>query len=120
MCTTPPRLQTGPARSPGALPAAGEEGDVAGEPFRPDFFVRDWEEEYAPEEVERLHVEAGGVSVREIMTPTPISVSEDDDVTEIARRMIDGHYHRMLVTRDGQLVGIVTSMDLLGVLAEAD
>lgn len=82
----------------------------------------DWEpgDRVAPGERGGLHVEDGGRQVRDIMTPTVYTVSEDAPVSELARAMITGRVHRLLVTRKGRIVGIVTSLDLLSLLCEGD
>ncbi|MBZ0114292.1 MAG: CBS domain-containing protein [Thermoanaerobaculia bacterium] len=54
--------------------------------------------------------------VAEIMSTLIYSVSEETRVSEIARIMISHRYHRVLVTRDDQLLGIVTSLDLAALL----
>ena len=58
------------------------------------------------------------LTVRQIMTPIADTVPEDAPVSEIARVMIANKYHRMVVTRQEKPVGIVSSMDLLRLLAE--
>lgn len=56
--------------------------------------------------------------VESIMTPWVISFEEDTPVEELARQMLAKRIHRVIITRDGRLCGIVTSMDLLrGLLA---
>ena len=64
--------------------------------------------------------DGGETLVRDFMTPIVQSVDEETPVAEVARLMLGGHYHRLLVTRGDDLAGIVTSMDLLAVLAEGD
>ena len=86
----------------------------------PDYFVRGWEDSASAEELRGFHVEDGDMTVREIMTPAVYSVAEDTPVAELAETMIDGHIHRLLVTRDGKVVGIVSASDLLGLLIEKD
>ena len=66
-----------------------------------------------------LHVEDGRL-VRDIMTPTLYTVAADTPVPELARAMISGRVHRLFVTRNGHIVGIVTSLDLLKLLCEGD
>ena len=63
---------------------------------------------------------AGGpeLTVRRIMTPVADTVSEDATVPEIARIMVANQYHRLVVTRREEPVGIVSSMDLLKLIAE--
>jgi CBS domain-containing protein len=72
------------------------EGDEADEPYLPE----------------------DDVLVRDIMTPAIESVPEDATVSEVASRMLDSHVHRLLVTRDGRPVGIITTSDLLGLLID--
>ena len=57
------------------------------------------------------------LQVRQIMTPIADTVAEDTPVPEIARMMVAHHYHRMVVTRRERPVGIVSSMDLLKLIA---
>ena len=51
--------------------------------------------------------------VEQIMTPGGITCSENAPIGDIARLMLARGIHRVLVTRDGALLGIVTTMDLL-------
>lgn len=57
--------------------------------------------------------------VRDIMTPAAFAVPENTPVAQLARTMVAGRIHRLLVIRDHRTVGIVTSLDLLRVLFEA-
>lgn len=54
--------------------------------------------------------------VEQAMTPDPICVSVDDTVAFLARKMRECHVHRLIVTKDRKLEGIVSSLDLLKVL----
>ena len=83
----------------------------------PGFAVRGWEERMNPEDVRSLHVEGDDLLVRDIMTPTVYTVPEDTPVPKLARAMVAGRIHRLLVTRKGRVVGIVTSLDLVRLLA---
>ncbi|MCP4201780.1 MAG: CBS domain-containing protein [bacterium] len=58
------------------------------------------------------------LKARQIMTPIADTVSEETTVPEIARIMVGNHYHRVIVTRREKPVGIVSSMDLLKLVAE--
>ncbi len=58
------------------------------------------------------------LSVRQIMTPIADTVTEETPVAEIARTMVANKYHRMVVTRQEKPVGIVSSMDLLRLIAD--
>jgi CBS domain-containing protein len=57
------------------------------------------------------------LSVGDIMTTDPVTVSPDEDVANVARTMIDGGLHRVLVIDGEDLVGIITPLDLLAVIA---
>lgn len=100
--------------------ASSQGGQLVADRSNPDFYVRGWEESAEPEEMRGLHVERENLVVREIMTPAVYSVPEDTPVSRIAETMIDSHIHRVLLTRGEQVVGIITSSDLLGLLVEPE
>lgn len=56
--------------------------------------------------------------VEDIMTPAAFSVGPDETIHELARFLLRGRIHRALVVEDGKLHGIVTTFDLLNVLAD--
>lgn len=60
------------------------------------------------------------LTVADIMTPEAWSVAEDATVSEVASMMMRHHLHRVLVVRDDEVVGIVSTSDLLGLLIDAD
>jgi CBS domain-containing protein len=97
---------------------ASDAGDVASDQSNPDFFVRGWEDSVTPEEIRSFRVDNENLLVGEIMTPTVFSVAEDATVSEVASTMLNGHLHRLLVTRDEKPVGIVSTSDLLGLLVD--
>jgi CBS domain-containing protein len=47
-------------------------------------------------------------------------VSETATVGEVADVMINGRIHRVIVTRDDRVVGIVTTLDLLRALRDQE
>jgi CBS domain-containing protein len=55
--------------------------------------------------------------VGDAMTSIPITVARHDDVRDAAQRMIDARVHRVLVTDEGLLVGILTALDFTGLVA---
>jgi CBS domain-containing protein len=57
-------------------------------------------------------------TVDEVMTHVLLSVPPETSVPDAARLMLQRGVRRLLVVRDGQLDGIVTTKDLLRVLAE--
>lgn len=55
--------------------------------------------------------------VRDIMTRDVVMVSPADSVADVARLMIEERVHRVLVVDRGSLRGIITTFDLLKLLA---
>lgn len=66
----------------------------------------------------RVGTRLGSIRVRDVMSQTPVTVSPEDPVSRVAQLMVEHQFHRIPVTRDGQLVGIITSLDLVRLLAE--
>ncbi|MGB6641912.1 MAG: CBS domain-containing protein [Thermoanaerobaculia bacterium] len=63
---------------------------------------------------------SGSRLVAELMTPDIQAVPEEATVSEVASLMLDDHLHRVLVIRDEQPVGIISTSDLLGLLVDED
>jgi CBS domain-containing protein len=57
------------------------------------------------------------IRAREVMTSPVITVSEEADIRDIARLLIDHRIKRVPVLRDGRVVGIVSRADLVRALA---
>jgi CBS domain-containing protein len=62
---------------------------------------------------------ADGLCVRDIMTTSLIVVPPDHPVRDIARGLLAGGVHRVLVTEGRRLLGLVTTLDLVRVAAES-
>lgn len=58
------------------------------------------------------------VEVRDIMTPILLSVDEATPVRDIAKTMMAEHLHRIFVTLDGKITGIITTYDFLKIIAD--
>lgn len=65
------------------------------------------------EEMVRIPVE-----VRDIMTPSIVSVDESTTVTGIADLMKNEHLHRVFVRLEGEITGIITTYDMLKVISD--
>ncbi len=98
--------------------AAAERQQAIAERRQPEYYLRGWEEKWNPEEFRGMHVEESELTVGEIMTPAVYAVDEEMPIWMVAEKMIHSHIHRLLVTRDHRVVGILTTSDLLGLLVE--
>lgn len=97
--------------------AASAGGERWARDYDPGFFVRGWEDSIEVEEIEALHFDNEDLLVRDIMTPSVFAIDAETPVSEVARGMMDSHLHRMLVLREGRVVGIISTSDMLQLLA---
>jgi predicted transcriptional regulator len=81
-------------------------------------FYRDAAEDLTLEELALGDVEQPVVTVRDVMTPVIHQIPVTATVAEAARIMVEQHIHRLVVTQGKQPVGIITSSDLLKMVAE--
>jgi CBS domain-containing protein len=97
-----------------SLPATNDEGGDLH-----DFYIHTSELKYTNEEIESSHLAAEALTtVNDIMTPKTFVVKEDAKIRDIADAMIRSNIHRVLVTRDDTLLGIITSMDMMRVIRD--
>jgi CBS domain-containing protein len=84
-----------------------------------DVYLYELERRMSRDELRELHIQyETPAQVRDIMTPMIFSVSEDTRVQEVAETMLKGRIHRVFVTRDSKLIGIVTALDMLQVIRD--
>lgn len=84
-----------------------------------EYYIHTSDLNYSNEEIESLHLDSESlISVRDIMTPRMFTVSEEAKIRDVADAMIRGNIHRVLVTRNNTLVGIITSMDMLRIIRD--
>lgn len=57
-------------------------------------------------------------TVRDAMVTDPITVGPTASIGEVARRLVERHVHRVLVTEGRKLVGLVTSLDVVALVAQ--
>jgi predicted transcriptional regulator len=55
--------------------------------------------------------------VREIMTPRPFIIAPAEDIREAARRMLYADVHRLFVAEGDQVVGIISTTDIVRAVA---
>ncbi len=66
----------------------------------------------------RNHQADRHLTVRDIMAEAVVTVSPDAPIEDVARLMVDRHVHRVLVTNDGDVVGLISALDLARLIAE--
>ena len=93
-----------------------EPSDV--ESSRRSGFYRDATADLTLEDLGQRYVEERAVTARDIMTPVIHQVPVTASVAEAARIMVEQHIHRLVVTQGKDPVGIITSMDLLKMVAD--
>ena len=77
-------------------------------------YIHSPEKQYSPAEIESSRIDAQSlVTVSNIMTPVTFNVNEYTRIQDVADAMLRGQIHRVFVTRNESLVGIITTMDLL-------
>jgi CBS domain-containing protein len=81
-------------------------------------FYRDVAADLTLEDLGQRYVEERAATVRDVMTPVIHQVPVTASVAEAARLMVEQHIHRLVVTQGKEPVGIITSMDLLKMIAE--
>jgi CBS domain-containing protein len=81
-------------------------------------FYRDTADNLPLENLGQRHGDEPPVTVRDVMTPVIHQVPAAASVADAARLMIEHHIHRLVVTQGREPVGIITSMDLLRVIAK--
>ena len=71
-----------------------------------------WDNEICESAVNKLN----SIRVREVMNSKVVQVAPEDGIAAVAVEMRRHHIHRVIVTEQEQVVGIISALDLLGVL----
>ena len=82
------------------------------------FYSHGLERAVAREETARFRVDDSPTTVRQIMTPMIFSVDASAPVQEVADTMIRGHIHRLFVMERGNMVGVISALDLLSLVRD--
>jgi CBS domain-containing protein len=96
-----------------ALPVVDQSGKILGVLSRTDILAAE-EEIQSPAERNRLLT---GTRVRDLMTPFPLTISPDSEVKAAAQEMLNADVHRLYVTTDKQLVGVISMSDIVRAVA---
>jgi CBS domain-containing protein len=83
------------------------------------YFTRGIERAVAREELKNFHGEdESEATVRDIMTPVVFSVEETATVQDVADAMVRGRIHRVFITKNSKMVGVISSLDLLPLIRD--
>lgn len=87
--------------------------------YADESYIHSPERQYSPEEIGTSRIDAQSlVTVRDIMTPVTFNVNEYTRIQDVADAMLRGRIHRVFVTSNESLIGIITSMDLLSAIRD--
>ena len=87
--------------------------------YQEECYIHPSERQYSPAEIGSSRIDAQSlVTVREIMTPVTFNVNEYTRIQDVADAMLRGRIHRVFVTRNESLIGIITTMDLLSAVRD--
>ena len=65
-----------------------------------------------------FHVEVeGSHTIADLLTPALVTVQPETLMSDVCRLMVDKRVHRVLVSQQGRLVGIISTLDILRYLA---
>ena len=67
-------------------------------------------------QIEKQVQKIAAITVRQAMTPNPVTVQTDTDIQKVAALMVDKNFHTIPVVDKGTLVGIVGKEDILKTL----
>ena len=74
-----------------------------------------------PELGSQIGSRLASATVRDVMSQEPVTVSADDPVSRVAEQLVERRIHRVpVVASDGRLEGIITSLDLVGLLVDRE
>jgi CBS domain-containing protein len=97
----------------------GTAGNNPGSEATHDVYRYELERHLSQEEIKIFHTHyESPVEVRDIMTPMIFKVTEDDSIKQVAETMLKGNIHRVFVTRDSKLIGVITTLDMLKVIRD--
>ena len=86
---------------------------------RPTAYYRhELEGQYSEEDLDNLHLtENDETTAEQVMTPQVYDVNEHTSIQQVAQVMHRGGIHRVFVTKNGEIRGIITALDMLKVVA---
>jgi predicted transcriptional regulator len=85
-----------------------------------DYYVQALGRSYSHQEISSFQIAGEPLrTVGDIMTPVIYKVAESSTVQQVAAEMIRHNIHRVFVTRDDQVVGIIATPDMLKIIRDS-
>lgn len=79
-----------------------------------EYYLHTLEMQVTQEEATSFQVEQeSSATVRDIMTPMIFEVDEGASIEEVADTMVKGHIHRLFVTHNKKISGVITALDMV-------
>ena len=97
-----------------------EPAEEAWEALGADYYDKSRDPRLGQEGIHVFNVGDDQARVRDIMNNKLHSVGANAEVSEIAGSMLRNHIHRLLVIEDNELIGVVSTTDLLGLLVDEE
>lgn len=101
-----------------AAAAADQSSRIGVDRRWPGFYASDWDERLDTTDLARMRFDPDEPTVGDVMTPDLFTVDVDTEAPAIAREMLESHIHRVLVEEKGEIVGVITTSDPLGLLVQ--
>ena len=96
-----------------ALPVVDQSGKMLGVLSRTDVLAAEEEVESRAERDRLL----ARTRVRDLMTPFPLTISPESEVRTAAQQMLSAGVHRLYVTTDERVVGVISMSDIVRAVA---
>jgi CBS domain-containing protein len=97
-----------------------ERASLEAEPAGSRPYSRAWNSRFDRGDMSGMHLEDRGLLVRDVMTPAAYTIPATLPLRQAAETMIAGRLHRLLVTDNHRVAGIVTPLDILSALLRED
>lgn len=96
-----------------------QKGNIIHEEGKWGFYADTWQEQLDSEEIDKFHCDiADETCVKDIMSDVLIKIEEETPVVKAASTMFRSQIHRLIVERDSEIAGIVTTTDILKLVAQ--
>ena len=84
-----------------------------------EYYIHALERQYARGEITSLQIKTEPmITIHDIMTPTVFKVNEDATIQQVADNLLRNCIHRVFVTHEEKVVGIISTVDMLKIVSD--